>query len=67
MGSGANAGDARFAAATIPEPLLFNLADDPNEMNDVFAKYPQKAGELAERLKAIGTRKAGSETSENTR
>jgi arylsulfatase A-like enzyme len=64
MGSGANAGDARFAAATIPEPLLFNLADDPNEMNDVFAKYPQKAGELAEQLKAIGTRKAGSESSE---
>jgi len=67
MGSGANAGDARFAAATIPEPLLFNLADDPNEMADVFAQHPQKAGELAERLKAIGSRKVDPETSDNKR
>jgi arylsulfatase A-like enzyme len=53
MGSGANAADARFAAATIPEPLLFNLAKDPNETANVFAQYPKKARELAEQLKAI--------------
>jgi len=53
MGSGANAADARFAAATIPEPLLFNLAKDPNETNNLTAKHPEKAAELAKELKAI--------------
>jgi arylsulfatase A-like enzyme len=38
MGSGANAADARFAAAIIPEPLLFNLAKDPNEVTNVIAQ-----------------------------
>jgi arylsulfatase A-like enzyme len=53
MGSGANAADARFAAATIPEPLLFNLAKDPNESTNLAAKHPDKAAELAKELKAI--------------
>jgi arylsulfatase A-like enzyme len=53
MGSGANAADPRFAAATVPEALLFNLAKDPNETNNLTAKYPDKAAELAKELKAI--------------
>jgi arylsulfatase A-like enzyme len=53
MGSGANAADPRFAAATVPEALLFNLAQDPNETNNLTAKYPDKAAELAKELKAI--------------
>ena len=53
MGSGANAADPRFAAANIPAPLLFDLATDPNEKNNIIAKHPEKAAELAARLKAI--------------
>ena len=53
MGSGANAADARFAAATIPEPLLFNLATDPNETTNVIAQHPEKARELAKQLETI--------------
>ncbi len=53
MGSGANESDARFAAANIPEPLLFHLALDPNEQNNLFAKNPEKARELARQLEAI--------------
>jgi len=53
MGSGANAADARFAAATVPEQLLFNLAKDPNETINLTAKHPDKAVELAKELKAI--------------
>ena len=53
MGSGANAADARFAAANIPEPLLFNLATDPNETTNVIAQHPEKAKELAKQLETI--------------
>jgi len=53
MGSGANASDARFALANIPEPLLFNLAMDPNEQNNLFVKHPEKARELAKQLETI--------------
>jgi hypothetical protein len=53
MGSGANSADARFAAATIPEPLLFNLAKDPNETTNLAAKHPDKAAELAKELNII--------------
>ena len=53
MGSGANAADPRFAAANIPEPLLFNLATDPNETKNVITSHPKKAAELAKELKAI--------------
>lgn len=58
MGSGANATDARFAAATIPEPLLFNLAIDPNETTNVIAEHPEKAKELAGQLETIMTSSA---------
>jgi arylsulfatase A-like enzyme len=53
MGSGANAADERFAAANIPEPLLFDLATDPNETTNVFAQHPEKAKDLARQLEAI--------------
>jgi len=53
MGSGANAADPRFAAANIPEPLLFNLATDPNETKNVIKSHPKKAAELEKELKAI--------------
>jgi len=57
MGSGANAADARFAAATIPEPLLFNLADDPQETTNVIAHHPEKADKLVRQLESL-TRQA---------
>lgn len=50
MGSGANATDERFAAANIPEALLFNLATDPNETTNVIVQNPEKADELAKQL-----------------
>jgi arylsulfatase A-like enzyme len=53
MGSGANASDARFAAATIPEPLLFDLATDPDETTNVIAQHPKKYKELAKQLETI--------------
>jgi arylsulfatase A-like enzyme len=53
MGSGANADDARFAAANIPEPLLFNLATDPNETTNVIAQHPKQAQALAKQLETI--------------
>ena len=53
MGSGANAADERFAAAKIPEPLLFDLATDPNETTNVIAQHPQRAKELARQLETI--------------
>ena len=53
MGSGANASDARFADATISEPLLFDLATDPNETTNVIAQHPKKAKELAKQLETI--------------
>ena len=53
MGSGANATDARFAAAKIPEPLLFDLATDPSETTNVIAKHPEKAKKLARQLESI--------------
>jgi hypothetical protein len=53
MGSGANVADARFAAATIPEPLLFNLATDPDETTNVIAQHPDMAKKLAQQLETI--------------
>ena len=53
IGSGANAEDERFAAATIPEPMLFNLAADPNEEENIIEKHPEQAAELAEELVTI--------------
>jgi len=53
MGSGANAADERFAAANIPEPLLFNLATDPNEVTNVIVQHPKRAKGLARQLEII--------------
>jgi arylsulfatase A-like enzyme len=58
MGNGANAADARFAAANIPEPLLFDLANDPNETTNVIAQYPDKEKRLAKLLEAIQSKSA---------
>ena len=53
MGSGANPNDRRFAEATIREPLLFNLANDPAEKKNLATRNPEKLQELAITLKAI--------------
>lgn len=42
MGSGADPNDPRFTAAIIRQPLLFNLAWDPNEKNNLAVQYPKK-------------------------
>lgn len=55
MGSGANPNDPRFAAAIIRAPLLFDLANDPDETNNVAAAHPQKVAALAALLKQIQT------------
>ena len=54
MGSGANPNDPRFAAAIIHHPLLFDLAKDPDETNNVAAQFPTKANELAALLQEAG-------------
>jgi arylsulfatase A-like enzyme len=53
MGSGANAADERFAAAIIPEPLLFKLRTDPHETTNVMAQHPEQARRLAGQLERI--------------
>ncbi|MEY4917160.1 MAG: hypothetical protein RL616_1073 [Verrucomicrobiota bacterium] len=53
IGRGADASDSRFAANRIAQPLLFNLATDPDEKTNVFAKYPDKAAEMQKRLAEI--------------
>jgi hypothetical protein len=53
IGSGANPSDARFTANRIPEPLLFNLANDPNETTNVILQNPEQAAELQTRFEAI--------------
>ena len=50
---GANPSEARFAAGHIAEPLLFNLAADPNEKTNVIAQYPDQAAELRRKLADI--------------
>lgn len=50
---GANPSDARFTPSRITEPLLFNLATDPNEKTNVSAQFAQKAAELKQRLDDI--------------
>lgn len=54
MGSGADPNDPRFVAAIIPDPLLFNLANDPDETNNVAAQYPEKMKELSALLQKEG-------------
>jgi len=53
MGSGTNPNDPRFAAAIIRQPLLFNLAQDPDETINLAAHYPKKVAELARLLKIV--------------
>jgi len=53
MGRGADASSLRFKANHITKPMLFNLATDPGEKTNLFAKYPAKAAELEARLTAI--------------
>lgn len=53
IGHGANAADPRFGASRIPEPLLFDLAKDPNETTDVIKQNPKVAAKLRAQLEAI--------------
>ena len=53
MGKGANPADARFNANRIAEPLLFNLANDPEEQTNVIKSFPQIASEMRQRLEAL--------------
>jgi arylsulfatase A-like enzyme len=53
MGNGADAADPRFKANHVTEPLLFNLAIDPDEKTNVFAQFPSRAAEMQQRLAVI--------------
>jgi hypothetical protein len=53
-GSGADPNDPRFAAAIVREPLLFNLADDPEETKNLAAQRPDKVKELSALLRNAG-------------
>jgi arylsulfatase A-like enzyme len=53
IGSGANPSEARFAASRIPQPQLFNLAQDPNETINLAVKYPERVAEMEKRLNAL--------------
>jgi arylsulfatase A-like enzyme len=53
IGRGADPRDRRFADAAIPEPLLFNLAQDPGETKNLAETNPAKLAELAAQLDAI--------------
>jgi arylsulfatase A-like enzyme len=64
-GSGANPNDPRFAAAIIREPLLFNLVQDPDETENLAAKYPKKASELARLLQNIEGQNLNASTMES--
>ncbi len=53
QGKGANPNDDRFAANRIAQPLLFNLANDPDEKTNVFAANPDRAAALQKKLGEI--------------
>lgn len=53
IGRGANPADTRFAEARIPEPLLFNLADDPGETKNLAKSHPEKLKALAAELEQL--------------
>lgn len=53
MGNGADPSEARFAASRIPEPLLFNLATDPQESTNVFKQNPKQAAAMQKRFDAV--------------
>ena len=56
IGNGANPSAARFNANRISEPLLFNLARDPDETTNVIKEHPKEAAALRDRLNAIKER-----------
>ena len=53
---GANPSEARFTPNQIPEPLLFNLREDPAEERNVIAVHPERAEEMRARFEAIRLR-----------
>jgi arylsulfatase A-like enzyme len=53
IGKGANPKDTRFVEARITHPLLFNLANDPDERTNVIKQFPEQAKKMAARLAAI--------------
>lgn len=53
MGSGANPNDERFREAIVPEPLLFNLRDDPDETRNLASAQPDQAAAMARELKSM--------------
>ncbi len=57
MGKGANPDDPRFAASHVTQPLLFNLANDPDEKTNVIAQHPEKAAALQQQLETIRRRR----------
>jgi len=61
IGSGANPNDTRFKEAIIAEPMLFHLATDPGEMNNLAAKEPEKLKELSALLNEIRERRQSSQ------
>lgn len=53
IGRGADPNDIRFAEAVVPEPLLFNLSDDPAEQRNLATTHPEKLAELSMLLAEI--------------
>lgn len=53
IGRGADRNDTRFAEAVVPEPLLFNLSDDPAEQRNLATTHPEKLAELSMLLAEI--------------
>jgi arylsulfatase A-like enzyme len=56
IGRGANPLDTRFVESIFPQPLLFNLADDPAETTNLIDKNPGKAEQLAALMARIRER-----------
>lgn len=54
MVSGADPHDPRFAAAIIRQPVLFDLAKDPNETKNLAAQFVQKVKEPFALLEETG-------------
>lgn len=53
IGKGADPSEARFTPNRIVEPLLFDLATDPDEKTNVISQHPDKAAEMQKRLDEI--------------
>ena len=59
---GANPTDPRFTPNQIPEPLLFNLRDDPAETQNLAAKFPDKLAALQRQLDTLRRRSSSEAT-----